>query len=588
MPLQIYAGPQLILNDDISSYTDFEVEYLEDKSKKPLTIEEVSLLEFDSTQTNRFVLGHTKKPVWFKFTIYNDSAKVTDAILEMTEMFYRTVDLYILSYPPVKKVKNGLSIPLSERNIEKINPSFELSFNPYETKKIYIKVESTYGIFGSIQLKKPKQFLKDTQTINNMLIFYFGAILIIALYNLFIFLLLKEKIYLYYVGYVLFFALWVSAYKGLLFYYIPDMETYDLLRMTLPVSLLMLILFSQAILETKSHFPFIHKVLNTFIWLMLFSLIWMLLDPTLASSFMDICIVLFLPFLLLAVLFASRKGYKIAEIHLLILFIYFIGMSFVSMMELGLMKYSILISYAPIIASLLVIILFALLLAYRISLLRQKTLDAQNKLLEQQRTENSRLFRTVAEKTLALKNANKELSKELEEKKELAKHLKYHASTDTLTGLMNRRTYFKACEKEIQSATRYKTKLSYLMIDIDKFKKINDTYGHPFGDEVIRSLSALLIENSRSADYVARIGGEEFAILMPETDVDAAYHLADRLRANIAKHKIIFENKVVQITVSMGLSHLSDEDSDIETIVKRSDDALYAAKENGRNQVRCA
>ena len=227
-------------------------------------------------------------------------------------------------------------------------------------------------------------------------------------------------------------------------------------------------------------------------------------------------------------------------------------------------------------------------LAYRIDLFREKTLDAQNKLLKQQRTENSRLFHTVSEKTLALNTANKQLSQELEEKEELAKNLKHYASTDTLTGLMNRRTYFKACEKEIKSATRYKTKLSYLTIDIDKFKKINDTYGHPFGDEVIRSLSALLIENSRSVDYVARIGGEEFAILMPETDVDAAYHLADRLRANIAKHKIIYENKVIQITVSMGLSHLSEEDKDIETIVKRSDDALYEAKENGRNQVRCA
>ena len=585
--MQLFATPQLILSENLSSYTNFDLEYLEEKSKKALTIEEVSASEFDCIQANSFSIGYKRKPVWFKFTIYNDSAKETETILEMTEMFHRTVDLYATSHNSLKEVKNGLDIPISEREIEKANPSFMLSLKPFETKDIYIRVTSTYSIFGSIQLKKPKQFLKDTQIHNNILIFYFGAILIIALYNLFIFLFLKEKIYLYYVGYVLSFGLWVSLYKGLLFYYI-DSETFDLLQITVPVLYLMLILFSQAILETKIHFPRINRTLNGFIWIISFSLIVMLTDLHSGLNFMSLCTMFLMPFLLFTAIFTASKGHKIAKIYLLVLFISFIGMSLLSMLSLGLMPYSILISYAPVIGSFFEIILFSFLLAYRINLFREETLAGQTKLLEQQRTENSRLFHTVSEKTLALNKANKELSKELAEKEELAKNLKHYASTDTLTGLMNRRTYFKACEKEIKSATRYKTKLSYLTIDIDKFKKINDTYGHPFGDEVIRSLGALLIENSRSADYVARIGGEEFAVLMPETDVDAAYHLADRLRANIAKHKIIYENKVIQITVSMGLSHLSEEDKDIETIVKRSDDALYEAKENGRNQVRCA
>jgi len=587
MSIQLFATPQLILKDHVSSYTDFDVEYLEETSKKALTIEEVSASKFDCIQENKFSIGYKRKPVWFKFTIYNDSAKVTETILEMTEMFHRTVDLYATSHSSIKEVKNGLDIPISEREIEKANPSFMLSLKPFETKNIYIKVASTYSIFGSILLKKPKQFLKDTQTHNNMLIFYFGAILIIALYSLFVFLFLKEKIYLYYVGYVLSFALWVSLYKGLLFYYI-DIKTYNLLQITVPVLFLMLILFSQAILETKINFPRIHKTLNGFIWLISFGLIAMLTDLHSGLNFMSLCTMFLMPFLLFTAIFAASKGYMIAKIYLLVLFISFIGMSLSSMLALGLMPYSVLISYAPVIGSFFEIILFSLLLAYRINLFREEALAGQTKLLEQQRTENSRLFHTVSEKTLALNNANKQLSKELEEKEKLAKNLRHYASTDPLTGLMNRRSYFEACEKEMKSATRYKTKLSYLTIDIDKFKKVNDTYGHPFGDEVIRSLGELLIENSRSADYVARIGGEEFAILMPETDVDAAYHLADRLRANIAKHKIIFEKKVIQITVSMGLSHLSEEDNDIETIVKRSDQALYVAKESGRNQVRCA
>ncbi len=203
IPMQLLASPQLVLSEGVSSYTDFDVEYFEEESTKTLTIKEVSALKFDCIAANSFALGYKENPVWFKFTIYNDSAKVTEVILEMTEMFHRTVDLYTLSYLPAKEVKNGLNIPITERKIEKVNPSFMLSFNPHETKKVYLKVASTYGLFGSIQLKKPKLFLKDTQTLNNMLIFYFAAVLVIALYNLFIFLFLNEKIYLYYVGYIL-------------------------------------------------------------------------------------------------------------------------------------------------------------------------------------------------------------------------------------------------------------------------------------------------------------------------------------------------------------------------------------------------
>ena len=282
---------------------------------------------------------------------------------------------------------------------------------------------------------------------------------------------------------------------------------------------------------------------------------------------------------------ALYKGHKIAKIYLIGLSIYIVSMILISQLALGMIPYSILVSNAPIIGSFFEIMLFSLLLAYRINLFREKTLEVQEKLLAQESTERSRLFHAVAEKTVALNNANRRLAKELEEKEELEKHLKHQASTDPLTGLINRRYFFDTCIKEIEHAIRYDTRLSYLTIDIDNFKAINDTYGHPFGDEVIRSLAQQMVENSRTTDYVGRIGGEEFAILMPATGMDAAFHIADRLRENIAKHKIIFENKVVQVTVSIGLSYYRKKDDDIQTIIKRSDKALYEAKESGRNKV---
>ncbi|WP_415405639.1 diguanylate cyclase [Sulfurovum sp. CS9] len=578
------ALPIVNLEKNISSYNDFQVEYLEEKSGVSLGIEEISKMTFTKTISNAFTFGYNKNNFWFRFSIHNDSKEARTMVLEFTEIFHKTTDLYIVSDQQIIHKKNGLRVPVEERNIREANPAFSLHFAPHEIKELYVNIASIYAVFGSLQLKTPEQFRKDTQLKNNIYFFYFGAVIIIALYNLFIFFYFREKIYIYYVSYVLIFVLWAANYKGVLLPYI-SMKTYDILQITIPIFFTLLILFTQTVLETKKSFSFFHKILNGFLVVLGISFVWMLLFMHSGFYFMNLCASPLLPFLLLVAFWALHKGQKFARIYLLGLIIYIISMMLISQLALGILPYSILLSNAPIIGSVFEIMLFSLLLAYRINLLREETLEAQEKLISQQHTESSRLFHAVAEKTVALNIANKELAKELEENKELEKHLKYQASTDSLSGLMNRRYFFDTCIKEMAHAIRYDTGLSYLTIDIDNFKAVNDTYGHPFGDEVIRSLAQQMIENSRTTDYIGRIGGEEFAILMPATGMDSAFHIADRLRENIAKHNIIFENRVVQVTVSIGLSCYRKKDNDIQTIIKRSDKALYEAKDSGRNKV---
>ena len=578
------ALPIVNLEKNISSYNDFQVEYLEEKPGVSLGIEEISKMTFTKIISNTFTFGYKKNNFWFRFSVDNDSKEARTIVLEFTEIFHKTTDLYIVSDQQIIHKKNGLRVPVKERNIRESNPAFSLHFAPHETKELYVNIASIYGVFGSLQLKTPEQFRNDTQLKNNMYFFYFGAVIIIALYNLFTFIYFREKIYIYYVSYVLTFVIWAANYKGVLLPYI-SIKTYDILQITIPIFFTLLILFTQTVLETKKYFSFFHKILNGFIVVLVIGFVWMLLFMHSGFYFMNLAASPLLPFLLLVAFWALHKGQKFARIYLLGLIIYIISMIIISQLALGVLPYSILLSNAPIIGSLFEIMLFSLLLAYRINMLREETLEAQEKLIAQQGTESSRLFHAVAEKTVALNIANKQLAKELEENKELEKHLKYQASTDSLTGLMNRRSFFNTCKKEMEHAIRYDTGLSYLTIDIDKFKAINDTYGHPFGDEVIRSLAQQMIENSRTTDYVGRIGGEEFAILMPATGMDSAFHIADRLRENIAKHKIIFENKVVQVTVSIGLSYYRKKDSDIQTIIKRSDKALYEAKDSGRDKV---
>jgi diguanylate cyclase (GGDEF)-like protein len=155
------------------------------------------------------------------------------------------------------------------------------------------------------------------------------------------------------------------------------------------------------------------------------------------------------------------------------------------------------------------------------------------------------------------------------------------ATTDTLTGIANRREFTMQLEKEIERAKRYGTPLSLVMYDIDYFKRVNDTYGHDAGDSVLQVLTAVVKTKIRAVDIVARWGGEEFMILMPQSDGAAAGGAAEKLRQEIAQHP--FE-QVGTLTVSFGVTEFTPQD-DMNAFLKRVDDALYQAKENGRNRI---
>lgn len=312
----------------------------------------------------------------------------------------------------------------------------------------------------------------------------------------------------------------------------------------------------------------------------------MLINMPTGFYFMNLSSTVIIPLLFILSFWAAYNDKTIAKIYLIALSIFILGMSLISLLALGLLPYSILLSNAPIIASFFEIILFSFLLAYRINALSQKSFAAKKALLQQQKTERIRLFHEVAEKTTALNRANRQLQKELESKKILEKQLKHQASTDVLTNLMNRRAFMNAFSKEMERIKRNPSDLACLILDIDHFKKVNDTYGHHIGDEVIRTITEHMVKYTRSVDIIGRIGGEEFAILMPNTDLDSAYLIADRLRENIAKDEMTFEHKTIQVTVSIGLTQMKEEEEDMQTILQRSDAALYEAKETGRNRVR--
>jgi diguanylate cyclase (GGDEF)-like protein len=156
--------------------------------------------------------------------------------------------------------------------------------------------------------------------------------------------------------------------------------------------------------------------------------------------------------------------------------------------------------------------------------------------------------------------------------------------TDSLTGLANRKHLMETLEAEIERCRRYHRPLAIAMVDIDHFKRFNDTFGHLAGDEVLRRLAAIFRASLRSADFAARYGGEEFLIVLPETDAATAAEIAERIRARVAAESAQRDAVSPRITVSAGIAE-AGEDENLEILIHKADAALYRAKEGGRDRV---
>jgi diguanylate cyclase (GGDEF)-like protein len=159
------------------------------------------------------------------------------------------------------------------------------------------------------------------------------------------------------------------------------------------------------------------------------------------------------------------------------------------------------------------------------------------------------------------------------------------ASTDSLTGLFNRRHFERHAEVEFERAKRYGSSLSFLLLDLDQFKWINDTYGHEAGDRALVTISAKLRSGIRSSDVLARLGGDEFVVMVVNADPGQVYLVAERLRRIIEETSLPVESEALHVQLSVGISCVEAADNDLGTTLKRGDRALYQAKQMGRNRI---
>jgi len=194
--------------------------------------------------------------------------------------------------------------------------------------------------------------------------------------------------------------------------------------------------------------------------------------------------------------------------------------------------------------------------------------------------------KSIAESSIALANRLDSTVSEIDTLKKELDEIKQAAKTDMLTSLLNRRGFDEAMAQVLEKIKTTNEPLSIIMLDIDHFKKVNDTYGHLIGDNILKMLSKLLKDSIKGKDIAARFGGEEFILVLPQTPIKGAYSLAEQIRLALRKMKLKVKDtgkSIEQITISLGIA-LYKEGESVEAVIKRADDALYHAKNTGRNK----
>ena len=265
------------------------------------------------------------------------------------------------------------------------------------------------------------------------------------------------------------------------------------------------------------------------------------------------------------------RGHPCARLYTVAWIFFDIALAAYAARILSLTPDSIPIIWIPRFAIVFEVLFLSFALADRIRRLKDERANIERRYLDSVLTARDELERQVAIRTRELKAA-----------RHAAESL---ARTDPLTGIANRRAFFEASETEILRLRRYGQDMTLVMIDIDHFKSINDRFGHETGDRVLTSIARTLDDGKRATDTLGRIGGEEFALLLPETELTSALNLVERLRLEVSELRIEKEGEVIAVTASFGVTSADAGEPSLNDMLMRADKALYRAKSSGRNRV---
>ncbi len=526
---------------------------------------------FQGGQTQALNLGFTESAYWFYLRIHNRNSTRNQWVLESLYSIMDQLDVYYrFNDGREQHQQAGDSVMFHQRARAHHNINFGLELAAGETVDVFIRAQTTGAIQMPVMLWSEVAFADKVSTEQIVFGLYYGMLFSLGIYNLLLFLVIRDRNYLLYVFYIASYGLFQMSLNGLAFQYLwPDSPDWNnrSIACLMGIGMFFITLFSHSFLALKNNSPFLSKVFIGFMVVYLgiaaatFVLPYQLVirTGTLASTFGVLCI-------MTSAVVCLIKRFRPARYFFVSWAVLLLGMLAYTLKTFSLLPANFITEYAIQIGSVLEVLLLSLALADRIRILQDENQRMQARV-------NEELEQHVRERTLELERANRKLE-------ELS-------TTDGLTGLKNRRHFNEVFALECKRTSRSGDTLSVILIDIDHFKNLNDSYGHLLGDECIKAVADAIAKAAfRQTDTKCRYGGEEFVVLMPSTPAEGALRVAGNIQEAIRALEIPHQGKKLAVTASLGVATVASEHEDaVRDVLAQADQALYQAKASGRNAV---
>ncbi len=518
--------------------------------------------------------GFSKSTYWLKFTLKIDAATADKILLH-------------LEYPLLDEVTffkedrqggfiqsdTGDTVPFSQREIKFRNFLFQLDQLAGETQVYYFRLKTGGSVQIPLSLQSSSEFIEFADTSGLTYGFYYGVMLILMLAATVAYLLLRDILFLSYALYLFSFLFFQISLNGFGYQYLwSDLNQWTNRINSSSIGFVVVcgFIFCGVFLrvwQKQNRFKYFY---NFMIGLGLFSMLMSIFGEfSTAVKMAAFAGILLPPVVLISNIIAIKQGYKPARFFLLAWGIFLLGVFFAGMVYFGLIERNFYTHNSMQIASLIEILILGYVLMHNVKQLHKDKEFAKQVANDYLRQLNEGLETKVSVRTRELELRNKLLSE--------------MALRDSMTGLLNHNTSIDRLSIMSKTAQRYGHNLSVVMLDIDLFKDINDTYGHPAGDKVIHAITDILKHSLRESDSCGRYGGEEFLLLLPETGGDQARELANNIRLKIMKLQID-EIQFHPVSASFGISVFDASNPKVD-LISEADKALYQAKESGRNKV---
>jgi diguanylate cyclase (GGDEF)-like protein len=603
------AAPPLVLGADPAKLSlAGHAELLTDTDAK-LAIAEVAAPEraaqFAPIENINQSYGYSRAPRWVRFVLQQQDYGMREWLLEVDHAYLDDVRLYTSdSAAPGgwRMRRTGDRVPFAQRDLDYHNFVFRIRLQGTDPHTFYLRVQTEGNLSFPLALWSAEHFAEAKAKEQGLLGAYYGIIATIILYNLFLFSSFREQVYLYYVLHSSALALFLFTTNGLAFQYLwPESPWFANYAHHLFTCLALVAggVFFRLFLAPRQQFPRLDLLFKLAI---VPPALLVLLAPVLrydvASRIIMVTALTDLGIWLISGLWLLYQGFKPARLFVLVFFAEIVGASFTVFNRIGLLPTSLLTEHMLQIGSVIEVVLFSMALANRINTLRQEKeqvhaallRNQQDSLLKAKESEIA-LERRVSERTLALSEANQRLEQEiavrrqaeelLRESEQKMRHMAHH---DSLTGLPNRTLIIDRLDKALAHGKRHGERIAVMMIDLDHFKKVNDSLGHPTGDRVLIDVGMRLQRCLRETDSVGRMSGDEFVVVLAGLGGDHdATALAEKIIQSLAE-PVVIDGHQLCVGCSLGLAIHPDDGGESYTLLKNADIAMYRAKVAGRNR----